>query len=409
MRAIPARKINNGRFIGLLAPALVFAGFAATARGQYAGTVLYSINPPAGVTGQVYVNGGDDTGQIVGNVGMTSLLWSTTAAPIVLNPTGSDFIPIGISGSQLVGTYQGQADLRNSPLGSDVNLNPSGFVVGNGNTSTAFSTNGSQQVGYTTTIPRLGGSETNNAYLWNGSQATATNLNPTGFTNTLAFGTNGTQQVGEGSGTATATTLTLPPPVGTFTEDETHALLWNGSASNYVDLNPAGFLVGSAATAISGNQEVGYGAPPGTNLEDTLGGSNYHALVWNGTAASYVDLNPDGFIGSEALGTNGYQQVGLAYATTISYYTPEAFLWDGSADSAVNLQSVLPTNDTWARSYPLGIDQSGNVFGYAVDSSNNYFAIEWSQVPEPTSLGLMAMLCAGGLLRRKNRIPEKPR
>jgi len=190
------------------------------------------------------------------------------------------------------------------------------------------------------------------------------------------------QQVGNGIGPATATTITIPQ--GTFTQDETHALLWNGSASNYVDLNPSGFVVGSAATAISGNQEVGYGAPPGTNQGFDLNGSNYHALVWNGTAASYSDLNPTGFLISEALGTNGSQQIGIGYVTDTNVYdTEQALLWSGSAASVVNLQSVLPTSDTWAWSYPLSIDSSGNVFGYAVDSSENYFAMEWSP---PTTL-----------------------
>lgn len=329
---------------------------------------------------------------------MTSLLWSTTAAPIILNPTGSNFVPLSISGSQLVGMMAPQADLRNNPLGSDIDLNPSGFVTNEFNSSTADSTNGSQQVGYTTTTPM--GSPTFHAYLWNGSAATATNLNPAGFTSTLASGTNGTQQVGRGSGTATATTITVPQ--GTFTVDETHALLWNGSASSYVDLNPSGFVVGSAAMAISGNQEVGYGAPPGTNLNDNLGGSNYHALVWNGTAATYSDLNPTGFLISEALGTNGSQQIGIGYVTDTNVYdTEQALLWNGSAASVVNLQSVLPTSDTWAWSYPLSIDSSGNVFGYAVDSSDNYFAVEWSDVPEPASAGLMAMVFVGGLATRR--------
>jgi len=155
MRGNSAGKIGSGRDVGLVMAVLVFAGFAATAWGQYEGTILYPITPPAGVTGEMFVNGGDDTGQIVGQVGMTSLLWSTTAAPIILNPTGADFIPFSISGSQLVGMYEGGADLRNSPLGQDVDLNPSGFTLGSHgtsiNNSTADSTNGSQQVGYTTT------------------------------------------------------------------------------------------------------------------------------------------------------------------------------------------------------------------------------------------------------------------
>jgi hypothetical protein len=394
-----AEQMKSGRLLGASGAVLAFAGSAATAWGQYQGAVLYPITLPAGVTGSLFVDAGDDTGQIVGEVGFNEILWSTTAAPIILNPGQTEFIPLSISGSQLVGRYDGGADLRNSPLGADVNLNPNGFTIIPGyDLSTADGTNGSQQVGYTSAMA-LGAPMGTNAYLWNGSAATATNLNPVGFTSTMATGTNGTQQVGHGVGPATATITTIPN--GTFTVDEEHALLWNGSASSYVDLNPAGFVVGSDALAISGNQEVGYGAPPGTYEGDTLGGSDFHALVWNGSAASYADLNPAGFIASEATGTNGSQQIGIAYATAISSTSSEAFLWDGSAASAVNLQSMLPASDTWAWSYPLGIDPAGNVFGYAVDSSGNYFAVEWSEVPEPTSMGILGLTCAGSLLRRR--------
>ena len=403
MRGNSTRTNSWGRAIASVMAVLICAGMTATASGQYAGTVLYPITPPAGVTGPMYINGGDDTGQIVGTVGTTSLLWSTTSGPIFLN-TGTNFLPLSISGTQLVGTEAEQADLRNGPLGADIDLNPSGFTVGTHASSTADFTNGTQQVGYTTTMVEISPgaySSMTNAYLWKGSAATATNLNPAGFTSTLATGTNGTQQVGEGGGAATATTITIPQ--GTDIVDETHALLWNGSASSYVDLNPSGFVVGSVALGISGNQEVGYGAPPGTFEGDTLLGANVHALVWNGTAASYSDLNPAGFAASAANATNGSEQVGYAYLTKDFTETSpaQAFVWDGSAASAVDLESVLPTNDTWVESLPFGIDPSGNVFGYAEDSSNNYFAVEWSEVPEPASMGLAAIACLGGLSRRR--------
>ena len=51
----------------------------------------------------------------------------------------------------------------------------------------------------------------------------AVDLNPSGFTESFADDISGTQQVGEGSGSATG--------------GNGHALLWNGSAASYVDLD----------------------------------------------------------------------------------------------------------------------------------------------------------------------------
>ena len=61
-----------------------------------------------------------------------------------------------------------------------------------------------------------------------------------------------------------------------------------------VDLTPAGFQ--AQAYGCSGMQQVGiYGND---------------AIIWNGTATGYVDLTPSGFTSSIACGCNGTQQVG---------------------------------------------------------------------------------------------------
>jgi hypothetical protein len=106
--------------------------------------------------------------------------------------------------------------------------------------------------------------------------------------------------------------------------------------------------------------------------------SDVHAILWNGTAASYVDLNPVGFIRSYALGTNGTQQVGWGLVTDTG--SSQALLWSGTADSCVNLESLLPLTDTWQYSEADTIDAAGDAFGWAVDSTNNFFAVEWSPV-----------------------------
>jgi hypothetical protein len=321
--------------------------------------------------------GGDDTGQIVGGIGTNAYLWSTSSAPIALN-----FPAWTVSGNQLTGRITpGHAYVQNGTSGPGTDLNPSGFVR-----SAALATDGAQQVGgaspsqLSLLLPGVVMTG-DNAFLWNGSASTAVNLNPAGFSSD-AWGTDGVNQVGAGIST---TTGNLP-----------HALLWSGSASDK-DLNPSGW-VGSLAMAVQGNQEVGWGVP--TQVGDSsFQNDPRDAVLWNGSATSYTDLSPAGFSYSEALGTNGSQQIGVGFVTSSS--ESQAFLWNGTADSAINLQSVLPTNDTWTTSYPFGIDGSGNVFGFAEDSSDDYFAIEWSPVPEPASAAIMAAIGIGLLGRRR--------
>jgi hypothetical protein len=83
-----------------------------------------------------------------------------------------------------------------------------------------------------------------------------TDLNPSGFTTSEAYGISGGQQAGYGNGSATGT--------------NTHALLWSSTATNVVDLNPSGFT-NSLALGLCGSQQVGHGYGPAT-------GGNQHAL-----------------------------------------------------------------------------------------------------------------------------------
>ena len=77
-----------------------------------------------------------------------------------------------------------------------------------------------------------------------------------------------------------------------------HAFLQTTAGT--VNLNPSGCSE-SAAFGTNGSQQVGYGVSTGV-----------HAMLWNGTAASFVNLYPTSgiFTLTEALGTNGSQQVG---------------------------------------------------------------------------------------------------
>jgi hypothetical protein len=114
-----------------------------------------------------------------------------------------------------------------------------------------------------------------------------------------------------------------------------------------------------------------------------------------------VDLNPYVFTSSFAVATNGTQEVGDGIETGNNY---QALLWTGTADSAVNLQALLPLTGTWTASSAAALDSFGDIYGIAQGTFNDvtgFFAVEWSPVPEPTTGSMLLIICAGTLLRRR--------
>src|SRR5262245_25078461 len=111
-----------------------------------------------------------------------------------------------------------------------------------------------------------------------------------------------------------------------------HALLWQGTAASAVDLHPAGFS-DSFAVDVSGATQVGYG-----NI-----GSQQRALLWNGSAASVVDLHPANFALTNARAISGNTQGGLGVGIATGF-NDHALLWHGSAASVVDLNPAGFTN-----------------------------------------------------------------
>jgi hypothetical protein len=389
-------------FISLIAAAL--AAGSAKADGL-TGTVLYDMSLPDGygfdtgrpfgaAGGQVVITTFDSN---VANSPFHAVLFSANQTVTDLNPSNFTLSEAeATDGIQQVGDGQTPATggnqhalLWNGSAASAVDLNPSSLGVTNSFTN---GVGGGQQVGY-----GYGSDEISHALLWTGTASSAVDLNPSnlGITYSFATATNGVQQVGYGS--------TEQDP------NTNHALLWTGTANSAVDLTPSNLgITDCVASGVGGGQEVGDGDSAST-------GGNPHALVWNGTANSAVDLNPSSMdiTSSFAIATNGSEQVGYGSGSGTGG-SSNALLWTGTADSAVDLQSLLPSPglfQNWIWSEALSVDASGDVFGIAESDSQfsittNYYAVEWTAVPEPSSLTLLAIGCTY-LLRRQSNLSDR--
>lgn len=284
-----------------------------------------------------------------------ALLWLCGGSSVVdLHPSGFYNSQANYtSGTQQVGEGDEHALLWSGSADSVVDLHPAGYSG-----SEAFAVCGNEQVG-------MGWGAMSNGFavhalLWFGSASTVVDLNPPGFEWSYALGTSGGQQAGYGA--------TSGPSGG-------HAVLWSGTAASAVDLNPTGY-VRSAANGISGGQQVGVGWGPAT-------GFNFHALLWYGSAASAVDLNPAGWTASECWGCYSNYQVGDAsWNPPPDGFYEHAMLWSGTPDSAVDLHQFLSSN--YVSSSAHGIDENGNIVGWASGVGTWQHAIEW--VPLPKSM-----------------------
>jgi hypothetical protein len=309
-------------------------------------------------------------GQVIGGNTGHALLWDHNGTPTDLHPAALGFsysVTNGTNGQQQVGVAFSNgssvhAMLWNGTAASAVDLNPSGY-----GSSYAYGTNGTQQVG-------VGAGNIENAILWNGSAQSAVRL---ANSVSAAFGTNGTHQVGNAEAE----------------DSRQHAMLWSGTPDSAVDLN--GQFLSSNAWAISpdGTQQVGSAYGPST-------GGNTHAVLWRGSAASVVDLTPEAsVIVANAFATNGKQQAGAVYGNDTAGKL-HAAVWSGTADSMIDLQPLLPSNLVSSRA--TGIDGDGNIYGLAVDTAGNPHAVEWIPVPEPTALANLALVAT--LFPRRRRL-----
>jgi hypothetical protein len=372
-------------FIIILGAAVSLLTFgSAPADGQsYVGIDLYTLYSPSpgfdfptsstSIAAGGQVIGYPIGGPVAGNGssgGAVVYLWTPPSGAVIdLTPTNLNdidgAIAYGTDGIHQVGagggpSFGSHALLWSSTADSAVDLHPTNLTEFVG--SVAYAVGGNEQVGIGYLSPN--GTGGIHALVWQGTAPSAVDLNPAqlGFDGSRAAGTDGVHQVGSGFGSGTG--------------GHEHAVFWSGTAASAIDLNPTNLadITDSFAYGVSGTQQVGSGV--GSAASDEL-----HALLWNSTANSAVDLHPTGFVTSTALATNGIHQVGFA--------DRDAMLWSGTADSAIDLNPMLPFTSQVSTAYT--IDAKGNVYGIANDDLGNLHAVEWSPVPEPTSIVIALM------------------
>jgi hypothetical protein len=140
------------------------------------------------------------------------------------------------------------------------------------------------------------------------------------------------------------------------------AALWSGSASTYVDIHPSGFI-SSWVYGMRDAQQVGY----------TWDGQTHAAALWTGTATSHVSLHPLGWMSSDSRATDGTLQGGSIFNQTEGY---QAVIWAGSVQSMVNLTPEPNRMGEVQGMVP------GQQVGYAQIIGSSMRAALWSGTPE---------------------------
>lgn len=136
-------------------------------------------------------------------------------------------------------------------------------------------------------------------------KATMLDLGPP-YYGSAAYGIDGNSQVGIGQG---------------------GAVLWTGSANSAIVLTPQ-WALSAWAGGVSGNVQVGSARQSTDNYA-------FHAMLWHGNAASGVDINPIGWYESWAAATTGSSHVGRGKA--FSGDLDHALLWNSTGSTVVDL------------------------------------------------------------------------
>lgn len=317
-----------------------------------------NLSPPGGAPSRLNgVAGGQQVGVFGANIhGL--LLTGTPISAVDLHPPSGFINSLATSTDGIQQCGYGivfdlnQAILWSGTAASNINLTPSSF-----NQSYCFGVYHGQQVGWVESVQYI--TTTQHAAFWSGAAATYQDFHPfaLGFAFSKALGLFAGQQVGYVS----SYPYPAPNPLGGYETGE-HAVLWNGTAASAVDLHPAGFD-SSAANATNGVQQGGWAYSAAS-----AGGSHLHAMMWLGAAASAVDLHPAGYVDTRVNAMSGNLQVGEGWdgPSSDNSSARHAFVWSGTAASVIDLNPFLPPG--YKDAAATGVDEVGNIVGYAYNT-----------------------------------------
>ncbi|MDX2177745.1 MAG: hypothetical protein SF028_14885 [Candidatus Sumerlaeia bacterium] len=239
------------------------------------------------------------------------------------------------------GTFFTDAMLWNTTNTNGVSIHP---TTGGFSDSEATGVSGSLACGYAIDG---GGAK---AGVWSGSGfSTFTVIHPAGALTSSALDIRGTHVVGVAQ---------FPGPIS-------QAAYWPlATEASFVNLAPPSGYGASRATATDGIKQSGFAISNDSGLN--------HAMIWSGTASSFVDVHPPAFDSSRIQGAAPGIQVGFGEVGGAR----QALLWRGSLGTLVNLHEVLGAG--YVESEAFDVSDSGVVVGYAITTGGASHAILWT-------------------------------
>lgn len=295
-----------------------------------------------------------------------------------------------------------------------------GVIAANTN-SYAYSINASGQIAGVATVS--GGASHAVRSPAAGVSGSLVDLGTLGGTTSYAYGINSSGQVvGYSSNgtqyhayrTAANSTITAGADLGTF----------GGIASYAYGINDSGQVVGTSFTTnnlaehafrtsgtltaasdigtLGGTTSIGYainasGQVVGTSTLTGDAVSHAFRTTATGSITASTDLGTLGGGSSYAYAINTAGQT-VGYSRTAANVT-HAFFVDITGDM-IDLNALLPQDSGWTLQYATGINDNSQISGYGlINGQTHAFLLT---IPEPTTMGLLA-LTAIGLLRRRRR------